>query len=77
VNIDYTLARESNVSLRIYNVAGRLVSDLVGERQRPGPYNVTWNLRDNGGVRVPSGVYFYRLVADEWTSQKKVVFIER
>ncbi len=77
VSIDYTLATESNVSLRIYNVAGRLVRDLVGERQKAGPYDLVWNLRDNGGVHVPSGVYFYRLVADEWMSQKKVVFIDR
>ncbi len=77
VSIDYALARESNVSLRIYNVAGRLVRDLLGERQKAGPHDLVWNLRDDGGVRVPSGVYFYRLIADEWTSQKKVVFIDR
>lgn len=77
VQIDYSLARESSVSLRIYTVAGRLVRDLVGERQKAGPYSLAWNLRDDGGARVPSGVYFYRLVADEWASQKKVVFIDR
>ena len=36
VRIDYSLAKPSHVSLRIYNVAGRLVRDLVGESQRPG-----------------------------------------
>ncbi len=77
VSINYTLARESNVTLRIYNVAGRLVRDLVGERQKAGPHDTIWNLRDNSGVRVSSGVYFYRLVAEEWSSQKKVVFLER
>jgi len=77
VRIDYSLAKPSHVSLRIYSVAGRLVRDMVGEPQAAGKYDVTWNLRDNGGRRVPAGVYLYRLVADQWSSQKKVVFIDR
>jgi hypothetical protein len=77
VSIGYTLARSTDVSIRVYNVAGRLVRTLVKERQKPGPYDILWNARDNDGRRVPNGVYFYRMVAGDWTSQRKVVFLGR
>jgi hypothetical protein len=77
VTIDYTLAREMDVSIRVYNVAGRLVRTLVNTKQSAGPYDVVWDARDNGSRRVPQGVYFYRMVAGDWTSQKKMVFLGR
>jgi hypothetical protein len=77
VSISYTLARDGDVSIRVYNVAGRLVRTLVNSHQKPGPYDIVWNATDNGGRRVPNGVYFYRMVAGDWSSQRKVVFLGR
>jgi hypothetical protein len=77
VNISYTLARDTQVSIHVYNVAGRLIKTLVSGKQKAGPYDVVWNARDNGGRQVTQGVYFYRMVADGWSSQKKVVFLGR
>ncbi len=56
---------------------GHLVKTLVNGSMKPG-YNqtVTWNGLDEGGRRVPSGVYFYQLVTDELTATKKMVMLK-
>ena len=51
------------MTLRIYDVSGRLIRTLVDEPQTAGEKTVTWNGRDTQGRSVASGVYFYRLQA--------------
>jgi len=75
--ISFDLARDSHVSLKIYDVAGRLVRSLTNEQLTAG-FNkqVVWNGLDNSGNRVSSGVYFYRLVAADFTATKKMVVMK-
>lgn len=54
-------AGSQNVSLKIYDVSGRLVRTLVSGTQAPGPYPVVWDGRDDAGRGVGSGNYFARL----------------
>jgi hypothetical protein len=74
--IKYSLARNSQVSLSIYNVAGQLVKTLVNETRTAGPHAVTWNGRDDRGAPVASGVYFYRLVAGDFTMTRKLTLLK-
>ena len=70
--IEYVLpegAEASRTSLRIYDVQGRLVQDLVSARQAAGRHAATWYGRDDRGLAMPSGVYFHRL---EWNGQQRV-----
>ena len=46
------------VNLRVYDVAGRLVSTLVNQELPAGPQTATWDGRDDGGQKVAAGVYF-------------------
>ncbi|MCK4353391.1 T9SS type A sorting domain-containing protein [candidate division WOR-3 bacterium] len=64
VKIPYSLARASNVSLKVYDVAGRVVRTLVNGRMLRGKYIAKWDSRDRDGKSMPAGVYFYRLVVD-------------
>jgi hypothetical protein len=73
--ISYGIREGSRVSLRIYDVAGRLVRVLVEERRDAGHHTELWDGRDNRGVSVASGVYFYRLVAGDFVSTKKLVLL--
>lgn len=66
--ISYRLAAVSHVTLRVYDVLGRDVAELVDERQNPGSYTVTFD-----ASKLPSGVYFYRLNAGNYTATKKMV----
>ncbi len=73
--ISYQLSAESRVSLKVYDVLGRLVRTLVNnEVEKMGRYDVLFN-----GSDLPSGVYFYRIVArpinrTESNSGTKTVF---
>lgn len=67
--IYYQLPRKTQVSLKVYDITGKLVRVLVDGSQGPGFYQVSWDGRDDGGAEVPSGVYFYRISAgqdDRW-----------
>lgn len=77
VNFSFTMAQQGPVSIRVYDVAGRLVRTLINGPAEPGPHDLVWNATDDGGRRVGAGVYFYRMVAGSWQSQRKVVFINR
>lgn len=74
--IHYRISRETQVTLTIYDVLGRALNTLVQRRQGPGDYVITWNGRDQRGERVPSGVYFYQLTADNFAQTRKLAVIE-
>jgi len=69
--IGYTLPRDAQVRLEIYNLLGQKVTTLVDEYQRAGYSSVHW---DAGGLA--SGVYLYRLKAGDFTAVKKLVVIK-
>ena len=60
--ITYELGNVSNVQLNVYDITGRLVSRLVNQKQREGSYVVEFD-----GSSLASGVYFYRLEAENTT----------
>ncbi len=78
--ISFNVKRSTlNVSLKVYDLSGRLVRTLVGEPSTHiaiQPYNhAVWDGRDSFGRKVPGGVYFYRLRAGDFTSTKKALLI--
>ncbi|MFH1755491.1 MAG: T9SS type A sorting domain-containing protein, partial [Candidatus Latescibacterota bacterium] len=75
--IRYSIEQKGHVSLKIYNVAGQLVRTLVNETENPRPegFAATWDGRGNSGQYVSSGVYFYKLVAKDFTKTRKMVMI--
>ncbi|MBU8923301.1 MAG: M6 family metalloprotease domain-containing protein [Bacteroidales bacterium] len=73
--IVFAIGQSSNVSLRIYDVAGRLVRVLLNEKRDVGRYEEVWNgLDDRSGI-VSSGVYFYRLIAGDQVRTRKMVLM--
>jgi hypothetical protein len=64
------------VSLRIYDVAGRLVRTLVDTVQRPGIHVLGWDGTNERGSRVSSGVYFYRLRCRGEAQTKKMILLK-
>jgi hypothetical protein len=71
--IRYALPAQSNVSLEIFDVTGRLIKNLVNEFKSPGVYTATWNGKNNNGIEVKSGVYFYALKAADKTITNKII----
>jgi len=74
--LSFDLPRDANVTLSIFDVSGRLVRTLVGQERRiAGQHQVTWNGRDDRGRQVPSGIYFYKLVADDFVQTNRMVLV--
>ncbi|RKY91388.1 hypothetical protein DRQ15_05105 [candidate division KSB1 bacterium] len=65
------------VSLKVYNLLGQQVRTLVDEVEKPGYYTVHWDGRDDQGLELPSGVYFYRLrvARDKFVETKKMLLL--
>jgi flagellar hook assembly protein FlgD len=63
------------VTVRVFDVSGRLERNLAEERLPAGSHTVRWDGRADSGVRVASGVYFYRLEAASGLESKKVVLL--
>ncbi len=74
--ISFALPKAGNARLDIYNVLGQKVSTLFNEFMNAGSKTVNWDGRDDGGVTVPSGVYFYQLVSQDFRQTKKMLLIK-
>ena len=74
--IKYALKEHAKVVLKIYNILGQEIRTLVNERQKAGYQTVVWDGRDNRGVQVASGVYIYRIQANDFVQNKKMVFLK-
>ena len=71
--IRYDVPRMSRIRLEVFNVLGCLVRTLVDRTVQPGSYDVTWDGTDEEGVRVSSGVHFFRLLSDNSVHVQKAV----
>jgi hypothetical protein len=60
--ISYTLPKQGNVQISIYNIKGQKVKTLVKNNSDAGRYTIVWNGKDTNEREVASGVYLYRLV---------------
>ena len=72
--IRFDLPQAAQVSLRIYDVAGRLVRNLVaGGTLEAGRHEAAWNGQSEAGQRVGAGLYFYRLQAGTFSETRRMV----
>ncbi|HTR82210.1 MAG TPA: T9SS type A sorting domain-containing protein [Bacteroidota bacterium] len=74
--IQFAIPQASHVSLKIFNSVGQEVARLVDDVVGAGTHDVDWNGRDNFGRAVSSGVYFYRLVAGDFVTTKKMLLVK-
>jgi len=65
-----------NVKVTIFDLNGRRVTELVNKYQNAGAYEVTWNGKNDAGVKVASGSYIYRFEAGDFIQVKKMVLIK-
>ena len=69
--IEYSLPIESQVKLEIFDVLGRKILVLVNENQKVGIHYMNFNASN-----LASGIYFYRLTADNFIETKKLVLLK-
>jgi hypothetical protein len=70
-NIRYQITNNSFVSLKIYDILGKEVASLLNEKQSPGTHEVKFD-----GTNLSSGIYFYKLVAGNFSEIKTMTLIK-
>jgi len=73
--IRYDMKAKGLVTVKIYDVAGRLVRTLVDDVKDAGAYSAVWDGRNNGGAGVASGIYFYKMETAGFSASKKLVML--
>lgn len=71
--IPYTIERESDVTMTVYDMAGREIRKVAEGQKTTGSYTAVWNGTDGQGFQVPSGVYLVRLQAGKEIQTKKMI----
>ncbi|PIS29188.1 MAG: hypothetical protein COT43_04425 [Candidatus Marinimicrobia bacterium CG08_land_8_20_14_0_20_45_22] len=74
--IAFTLPRESNVRIEIFNVLGEKVRTLTNEHYNSGYWSVNWDGTNETGLQVPTGVYFYRMITNMGVQVRNMMLVK-
>ena len=75
-SIRFALPKAGEISLVVYNVLGQEVARPADGMHEAGVHTVEWRARDDRGMPLASGVYFYRLVAEDFTQTRKMLLVK-
>src|SRR5262249_52338190 len=74
--IRFALPRAQQVTLRVYDIAGRTIRTLVNGRVEAGAHQRVWDGRGDSGQRSAAGVYFYRLDTEQGQRVRRMVMLQ-
>jgi len=69
--IKYSVRQFLKVQIKVYDILGNEIEELVNEEKPAGTYEITWNV-----ANLASGVYFYRLKAGEFVQTNKMILLK-
>ncbi len=72
----YTLRKESQVVLKVFNILGREVRTLINEHQSPGRKSFAWDGKDKYGNELSSGVYIYHIITDSFKLSSRIILLK-
>lgn len=73
--VTYAVPRQSQVSLGVYDVAGKRVRLLEQGLVKPGYYTIIWNGEDDAGRMLPQGVYLLRMESPTYKATQRLVLL--
>jgi flagellar hook assembly protein FlgD len=71
--LDYYLENETEVSLMVFDIQGRMVRELGSGQSQKGRQSTIWDGTDNSGAQLSSGLYLIYLKAGDKISTQKVM----
>jgi hypothetical protein len=74
--IYFEIPEANDVSIVIYNMLGQKVRTLVDDNYKAGQHIVNWNGTNDQGIRLSTGVYFYRIKAGDFIASKKMLMLK-
>ncbi len=70
-NITFSIPAKAHVIIELFNILGEKVSTILSKEMETGSYKIQWQ-----GSNFPSGIYFYRMKANDFIQTKKLVLIK-
>jgi len=74
--IAYDVPQEANVLLQIFDIRGQLVRQLRNESHAPGSYKIIWDARNELGIPVVTGLYFYTMRSGDFVRTNKMILMK-
>jgi hypothetical protein len=70
-SINFSIPNKANVSLKVFDLLGSQVAELVNGEIEAGSYNIEFN-----AANLPSGIYFYKIQSDNFSETRKMVLLK-
>ena len=74
--IMFSLNKDFNIKIYVNDIRGHLIKSLTDGFYEKGTYTIDWNGKDNKGSNIVSGVYFYKILVDDNSFTKKMLFVK-
>ena len=74
--INFSIVKSANVSLQIFDISGRLIKTLANEEMEAGNHEIKWNVSDERGVQVSTGIYYLKLITGNYIETKHLSIIK-
>ena len=74
--ISYHVPEAGDVKIEIFNVLGQKIRVLVNQHQEAGAYNATWNGTSQKNMQMPSGTYFLKVSAKNYSNTIKLMLLQ-
>lgn len=75
-SIDFALPTAAKTKIEVFNILGQKVKTLVDEYLTAGNKRVEWDGTDDRGSAVASGIYLYKMTANDFTQTKKMMLMK-
>ena len=69
--IKFDIPKSANVKISVFDITGKEIETLVNEKLNAGTYQTEWN-----GMSYSSGVYFYKMITNNYTETKRMLLIK-
>ncbi len=74
--IFFNVIKDSHVVIDIFNNKGQKIQTLINERKPKGNYSINWDGKNDSGNSIANGIYFYKIITDDYVKTKKMVLIK-
>jgi len=74
-NIEFALVSDQVVRIDVYNILGQHIQTIADGSYPAGRHTVSWNGSNANGETVPSGVYFYNMVSEDFSQTNKMMLL--
>ena len=74
--ISYDVPGPTDIKIVVFNISGQIVRTLVNNNVAPGSYKIIWDAKNDAGINVPSGIYYYRMQTGDQTFTKKLLLLK-